>query len=187
MKTSIVGGEFKNRFLLSPKTKEVRPLSSRVRKSLMDILGRSVIDCTLLDLFAGIGSVSIEFLSRGAKKVISVEKNPKIADFLRRNLENFNLLDRCTIVNYSVEKFLLNCQDIKFDIIYMDPPFSYNLEELLQIFSNFRCYHKKSIFILHHFFKNKPKENLCHWKILDSRTYSSNTITFYVPKDPLDD
>jgi len=120
-------------------------------------------------------------------KVISVEKNPKIADFLRRNLENFNLLDRCTIVNYSVEKFLLNCQDIKFDIIYMDPPFSYNLEELLQIFSNFRCYHKKSIFILHHFFKNKPKENLCHWKILDSRTYSSNTITFYVPKDPLDD
>ncbi|AWB10851.1 16S rRNA (guanine-N(2))-methyltransferase RsmD [Thermodesulfobium acidiphilum] len=187
MKTIIIGGEFKNRPLVSPKTNEVRPLSSRVRKSLMDVLGSMVIDCTLLDLFAGIGSVSIEFLSRGAKSVVSVEKNPKIANFLKKNLENFNLLNRCTILNYSAEKFLLNCHDIKFDIIYMDPPFSYDLETLLQIFSNFKGYHKKSVFILHHFFKNKPKEKLGYWKMLDSRTYSSNTITFYVPEDYLDD
>lgn len=182
-----MGGEFKNRSLVSPKTNEVRPLSSRVRKSLMDIVGSRVIECTLLDLFAGIGSVSIEFLSRGAKSVISVEKNPKIASFLKKNLENFNLLNRCTILNYSVEKFLLNCHDIKFDIIYMDPPFSYDLEKLLQIFSNFEGYHKKSMFILHHFFKYKPKEKLGYWKMLDSRTYSSNSITFYAPEDSIDD
>lgn len=182
MKTSIVGGEFKNRSLLSPKTNEVRPLSSRVRKSLMDILGNKVENCLLLDLFAGIGSVSIEFLSRGAKNVVSVEKSPKIASFLTKNLSNFNLLDRCTILNYSVERFILNCHDIKFDIIYMDPPFSYDLDALLYSFSDFKCYHENSIFILHHFFKKKPKEQVGCWKISDSRTYSSNTITFYTPE-----
>ena len=83
----IVAGKNKGNILKSPKDLSVRPTSEKVREALFDILGTSVGEICFLDLFAGTGAVGIEALSRGAKKVIFIEKELKCIKIIKENLE----------------------------------------------------------------------------------------------------
>lgn len=76
----------------------VRPALARVRTSLFDILAPDIVDSRCLDLFAGTGSVGIEALSRGAAACVFVERDPKVAQLLRQNLEKTRLAERGRVV-----------------------------------------------------------------------------------------
>ena len=125
----ILSGKYRNRKLKSLKDETVRPTSSLVKKSLFDIL-KVFNDKKVLDLFSGTGSLGIESLSRGAKRVIFVEKNRKVIKVLTDNVKTICPLDDFLIINQDVNFFLDNENEL-YDVIFADPPYGlFSFEEL---------------------------------------------------------
>ncbi len=95
----IIAGEFRHRKLHTPPDAEVtRPIPDRVKESLFALLRGHTEGATVFDGFAGVGSMGLEALSRGAERVILVEQNKHIAELLRRNVEELACEDRAEIV-----------------------------------------------------------------------------------------
>ena len=87
----IIAGRYRSRLIEMPRGNLIRPTKDRVREALFNILGTFVIDATVLDAFAGSGAFGLEALSRGAKKVIFVDRDARCCRTIRKNLENLNI------------------------------------------------------------------------------------------------
>lgn len=99
----ITGGHLKGREVKNyHKLKDTRPIQNKVRQSLFDIIGPSILDAVMIDAFAGTGIVGIEALSRGAREVTFIDKSAKCIASIKKNLGNISLLE-------SAE---LHCQDV---------------------------------------------------------------------------
>ena len=117
----IISGKYRNRNLKSLAYKGVRPTSAVVKKSLFQIL-EPFENKHILDLFAGIGSLGIESISRGASSTTFVEKNRKVANVLLNNLNEICKNDNHEVINRDVYSYIKIC-DKKYDIIFADPPY----------------------------------------------------------------
>lgn len=121
----IVAGEFKGRRLAGPEGKATRPTSDKVREALFSILG-SIDGARVLDLFAGTGAVALEALSRGAAHAVLVERDRKMADVARRNIDD--LLGpgdtRAELRGGDALKYLASAEPSSFDLVYIDPPYA---------------------------------------------------------------
>ena len=82
----ITGGMIRGRRLANVKGVTIRPTSDRVRGSIFDILGQTLTDLRILDLFAGTGSLGIESLSRGAKNAVFVDNSHRALVIIKNNL-----------------------------------------------------------------------------------------------------
>jgi len=119
----ILAGEARGRPIKSPpKGPASRPILGRMKKSLFDILARRLPEAVFLDLFAGTGSVGIEALSRGASRVIFVERDSYCSRLLRENLETLGYTDRAEIIGGDVLRALESLGS-SFDLIFMGPPY----------------------------------------------------------------
>ncbi len=122
----VIAGLYKRRLLNTlPGNDITRPTSDRVKESIFNIISKEIPNATVLDLFAGSGSLGIESLSRGAKKVIFVENNHSAAKNIQNNLENLKISDNeYILINKDTTKFLTsNITETKVDIIFADPPY----------------------------------------------------------------
>lgn len=101
-----------------------RYTSSKVREALFNLIG-SVEGLSVLDLFAGSGSFSIEALSRGAASATLVEANRKMADLIGKNLARTDLNKYCQVLHMDVRYAvpLLCGRNCVYDVIFMDPPY----------------------------------------------------------------
>ncbi len=119
----IVGGRFKGRKLHPPKESLARPTTDFAKEGLFNVLQHSVAleGVRVLDLFAGTGNISLEFLSRGAAEVISVDQDRKLFDFMQRTSRELNETG-WRMVKSDVFSFLNNHRG-KYDIVFADPPF----------------------------------------------------------------
>lgn len=94
----------------------------RMKKSVFDIIGFCIKDACFLDLFAGVGSVGIEALSRGASKCVFAELSKTSLDLIKHNVDALGYNDRARIVRCDVLKdFEILCG--KYDIVFMGPPY----------------------------------------------------------------
>lgn len=124
----IIGGIHKGKHLITPKNLPVRPTTDFAKEGLFNILNNRLDfeGLTVLDLFSGTGNITLEFASRGAKKVFSIDKHTACINFVRdtsRSLKFNNIyLERADVF-----KYLANSGD-KFDLIFADPP--YDLENI---------------------------------------------------------
>lgn len=100
MTLKVIGGEHRGRILRTVRGVGTRPLLGQVREALFNILGERVVDAEVWDLFAGTGASGIEALSRGAARVLFVEKSNQALAVLRQNLEQFGpeLQRRCHVI-----------------------------------------------------------------------------------------
>jgi len=116
----IIGGRWKGRKLKFPRHPDLRPTLGRVRETLFNWLGNSLIDARALDLFAGSGALGFEALSRGAATVTFVEHSPRVAAGLA---DNIRLLDaNARVVRAPARRFLRGNRDT-YDLVFFDPPF----------------------------------------------------------------
>lgn len=122
----VIAGSAKGRVLFAPKGIGTRPIPSMIKEALFSIWQTRIKSARFLDLFAGSGSMGIEALSRGAKQVVFVERDRKAADIIRRNLSICQFRDGWSVYQDDVFKRLkkLGEDGQKFDIVYMDPPFT---------------------------------------------------------------
>lgn len=117
----VISGTAKGRILKSPPD-STRPIMDRVKENLFNILGTDVIDASVLDLYAGAGSVGIEALSRGATHATFVEFNDDALKTIRANLQLTKLANKATVLRENVYRYLKKPPQVPFDLIYVAPP-----------------------------------------------------------------
>ncbi|HRH38931.1 MAG TPA: 16S rRNA (guanine(966)-N(2))-methyltransferase RsmD [Flavobacteriales bacterium] len=120
----VIGGKYRNRRLHPPSNIDARPTTDYAKEGLFNVLHHSVPleGIRVLDLFAGTGNISLEFLSRGADEVISVDSDRKLCDFMQR-MGNELGETRWRMVKSDVFTFL-GSHRAKYDIVFADPPFT---------------------------------------------------------------
>ncbi|MCX8159797.1 MAG: 16S rRNA (guanine(966)-N(2))-methyltransferase RsmD [Candidatus Saccharicenans sp.] len=121
----IIGGRFKGRKLRMVPSPAVRPLPAKLRGSLFNILQSRVVDSFFLDGFAGTGSVGIEALSRGASRVVFIEELPQAARIIEANLAKCQAEDLGLVLNQEFNRAIIELgkKGVKFDLIFLDPPY----------------------------------------------------------------
>ncbi len=127
----IIGGEHKGRRINPPTNLPVRPTTDMAKEALFNILNNLIDfeDLQVLDLFAGTGSISYEFASRNAARVIAVDLNFKCVEFIRKTVRELKM-NSLSVVRADVMKFLNHPFDT-FDLIFSDAP--YDLKEMDKI------------------------------------------------------
>lgn len=125
----IIGGSHKGRRINAPGNLPVRPTTDMAKEALFNILHNyyDFEGIMVLDLFAGIGSISYDFASRDAAEVHSVELNPRCASFISETTRKLDLRN-LFVIRANVFTYLARGGNKKFDIIFADPP--YNLEDI---------------------------------------------------------
>lgn len=119
----IIGGTLKGLRILPPANLPVRPTTDLAKEALFNILNNQyeLENIQVLDLFSGTGNVSLEFASRGATQVISVDKNFGCFNFLKQVAQKHKL-ENIKPVKADVFKFL-GAETNQFDLIFADPPY----------------------------------------------------------------
>jgi 16S rRNA (guanine(966)-N(2))-methyltransferase RsmD len=123
----VIGGHDRGRRLRAPRGLATRPTADRVRVTLFDVLGPAVAGARVLDLFAGTGAVGIEALSRGAARVVLVERDQSALRALRANLAALDAPRAAACVMAGdVLRLLpeLGAQEGPFDLVFIDPPYA---------------------------------------------------------------
>jgi len=120
----IVSGKYKRRIIQPPKNLPVRPTTDMAKESLFNILG-NLIDfhgLKVLDLFAGTGNISYEFVSRGCSSVTAIEKDFGCVKFIKQTAEKLQMPE-LRVIKQEVFRFI-ETNKTQFDIIFADPPYS---------------------------------------------------------------
>jgi 16S rRNA (guanine(966)-N(2))-methyltransferase RsmD len=114
----VIGGEFRSRKLKAPLGDSIRPTPDRLREALFNILAPRIEDLVFLD--AGSGSVGIEALSRGARRVIFIEKSRAALRALQDNITTLGIRERCELYPDSAATIITRFDA---DIVFLDPPY----------------------------------------------------------------
>lgn len=118
----IVSGKYRGRAINPPKNLRARPTTDFAKENLFNVLGNLVDfeECDVLDLFAGTGSISYEFASRGVHSVTSVEINPVHYNFIKKTAADLGI-DNLFAVKANVFLYLKSCAK-QFDLIFRTRP-----------------------------------------------------------------
>ncbi len=124
----ILAGEFKGRVLLAPPTvAATRPITSAAKKSLFDILGAVLAEAeVVVDLYCGTGTLGLEALSRGARRCCFADRDRRVLQRLRRNIQTLGAQDRCTIWSGDIPVRLAGWLETlpgPVDVAFVDPPY----------------------------------------------------------------
>ena len=122
----IIAGEYRSRQLLSERNDEsTRPFLSRVKESVFSMLHEWFDGARVLDLFAGVGTVGLEAVSRGASAVLMVEKRPRTYRVLRGNIDRLGCGDRAkALLGDALGQVSLLQAPQPVDLVFVDPPYS---------------------------------------------------------------
>ena len=173
----VIGGAFKGIKLKSLRGTATRPTSQRLKKAFFDALSPWIRGSVFLDCFAGSGAVGIEALSRGAKELVFLESEAKAIKTIRQNIELLQAKVAYRIIqeNYHPGLKHLSRQNIKFDILFFDPPYQFDYSSLIQVISSLELFVKGALLAMEHFYKEQlslPEQIFSPFKILaagDSR------------------
>ena len=182
----IIAGKLKGSKLLMANNKSTRPLKDLARESIFNLLKHSnkisfkFEKSNILDLYAGTGSFGLECASREAKSIFFVENEKKAIETLKKNIKKLKIEKKTKIFLGDVLKLIekKNIYQIKFDLIFCDPPFKFtNIKKLIELIFSSNLLNKDGIIILH---RNKTtKEKLSdHFKVIEERTYGISKIIF---------
>ena len=174
----VISGIYKRRRFDVPHTFKARPTTDFAKENLFNVLN-GYIDfedgITALDLFSGTGSISLELVSRGCDKVISVEKDPQHHAFIRKVMEEVKT-DKCFSFRADAFKFIEKCKD-QFDFIFADPPYALTgLPQIPDLIFKYNLLKPGGLFVLEHG-KDLSFEN--HPYFVDHRCYGSVNFSFF--------
>jgi 16S rRNA (guanine(966)-N(2))-methyltransferase RsmD len=119
----VTGGKYRNRRLHPPREMEARPTTDFAKEGLFNILRHNypLEGIHVLDLFAGTGGISLEFLSHGAEKVVAVEQDRALCDFMSRTARDLGETG-WHVVRGDAYAFLGGHRG-RYDVVFADPPF----------------------------------------------------------------
>jgi 16S rRNA (guanine966-N2)-methyltransferase len=192
MALRIIAGELRGRRLSAVPGILTRPTADRTRESIFNILGNTVREAQVLDLFAGTGAYGIEALSRGAAAAVFVEIGRQALSALHGNLAACRLADRARVIRWDAGKNL-NCLRAgcgPFRLVFMDPPYHAGLiEPALRHLADARCMAPGARIVVEHDEK-EPLAAAAPYVLDDRRRYGKTVVSFLAtrpvesPEDP---
>ena len=182
----IISGNFKGKKIHLPTDKETRPLRDLVKESIFNLIEHSnkinikINKANILDLFSGSGSFGLECISRGANTVTFVENYKNILNILKKNIILMNAQKTCNVIQEDCFKFFdkETFLKIKFDIIFIDPPYKEKkINFLLDQIKEKKILKKDGIIIIHRHKKDNV-EISNKFKVFEQRSYGISKIVF---------
>ena len=173
----IITGKYKGRHFDIPRSFKARPTTDFAKENIFNVLTQYVDleDASALDLFSGTGSITLELLSRGCSRVVSVEADALHYSFICGFVEKLQDLNAFP-VRADVFRFLSKCHE-QFDFIFADPPYALpQLEQLPDIILSHQLLREDGLFVLEH---GKTQDFSNHPRIVDHRAYGSVNFSFF--------
>lgn len=179
----ILAGEFYGRRLKSPAGSHTRPTLSRVREALFNILAPRMFSARFLDLYAGVGTIGLEALSRGCSRVVFVEGEARISRVLRANVEHLDPEGKRTEIvagdAVTVARRLLQRPEC-FHIVFLDPPYRISeTERWTREAALAGLLAPNGVAVLQHDRKWRAPEQWGGCRKFRDRDYGSTTLSFY--------
>jgi 16S rRNA (guanine966-N2)-methyltransferase len=176
----IIGGEARGRAIRLPAGCRIRPTTDRVKKSLFDILP-PLTEKSFLDLFAGCGNVGLEALSRGARFAAFLEKETRLADAIRVNLQILRFEERAEVIASEAERGIghLVKRKARFDIVFADPPYDMGFViEIMKWLEGGALLDENGIVVLQHSVREALDVSQATVVVTDRRRYGDTMLSF---------
>ncbi len=178
----IITGKYKGRHFDVPRTFKARPTTDFAKENLFNVLNGYLDfedDVQALDLFAGTGSITLELLSRGCEKVVSVEKEPLHYSFIQKCLQTLKA-DNAFVIRGDVMRYLGKCKE-QFDFIFADPPYALaELEQIPDLVLKNNLLKTDGLLVLEHGKTNDFSQHPC---FVEHRSYGSVNFSFFRVKE----
>lgn len=174
----IISGHLKGRRIIAPKKLPVRPTTDMAKEGLFNILNHRIHfhDVEVLDLFAGIGSISFEFLSRGTQRVSAIDNHYECIKFLSKTAEVLNV--ELNTIKHDAFAFLEHTE-LQVDLIFADPPYDIPLEQfeyLVKLIQEKQLLNNEGLLIVEH----SKHTNLEHLeRFQEQRRYGNSVFSFF--------
>jgi len=173
----IIGGKLRGLRLNPPKNLPVRPTTDLAKEALFNILQNKIEfeDIRVLDLFSGTGGISMEFASRGAAQVISVDRSIHCVNYLKDTARQHGLTN-IKVYKDDVFKYL-QLETDKFDLVFADPPYDLNrIPELPKVIFERELLLPGGLLIVEH----QSMQNLTnHPAFSEQRKYGHSSFSFF--------
>ena len=177
----VISGFLKGRKIEGYNIEGTRPTMDRVKESVFGMIQDYIKGSIVLDLFAGSGQLGIEAISNGAKLCYFIDNNTEVIKILNKNITNLKIKENSKILLSDWKKSLNDFanQNIKFDLIFIDPPYDYDVyEKILEKVSNLNLLNKDGLIILeHHNLKLKDKYN--DLTLYKQKKYGNKSVNIY--------
>ena len=129
----IISGIYRGRKLYTLEGLKTRPTLDQTKEAIFSSIGGYLNGQVILDVFGGSGALSLESISRGASKAYIIDNNIEAIDIIKKNKEALRVQDELVIYHGSYEQILRKLTHIKFDVIFLDPPFRMKvIDELIE-------------------------------------------------------
>lgn len=182
----IISGARRGRKLYAPKGLTVRPTSDRVKEAVFNILGDAVREARVLDLFAGVGGLGLEALSRGAGRVVFVDQDSRSVDALTRNASAMFQSGQFLILRLDATRPSVRiASEGPYDLIFLDPPYNKGLAvKALKTISRQGLAASGCLAVVEHDRREDPAiDELAGWGLSDRRLYGKTHISFLSPAE----
>jgi 16S rRNA (guanine966-N2)-methyltransferase len=176
----ITGGTAKGQQLKVPKNSLVRPTTDRVREAIFSVLASLTSrPSRALDLFAGTGALGIESLSRDAEWVDFVDQQAKSCAIIKQNLDKVGFSQKAHVYCCSVSK-ALTFLDGKYDIVFMDPPYSDSAtNQVVMQLANSKVIDGKSLIVISHAARSPLQQSYNDLSLIKEKRYGDTCISIY--------
>ena len=188
----VIAGKLKgiNIPFVNEKYDDANITTQKVKEALFSILSMELTGRSFLDLYACSGQIGIEALSRGASPVVFNEIDSKRYNFIKAQIERYNLHEHTSLFRYHSSQCLryLHNKNFLFDYIFIDPPYikkrgSDNIyHEIFDELGKYPVLNDDGRIIIQHYADNTLKEDYGNFCLIDTRVYGKNSLSFYTRK-----
>ena len=178
----IVAGDFRSRKLKTVEGDATRPTSDRIKEAVFSRIGPYFDGGSVLDLFAGSGAIGLEALSRGMQQAYFADASPEAVRVLYENVRTLEVEERCTIWKMDFVQVLRKAMvlDLQFDLIYIDPPYQKQQNDLvMETIDVFNLLKDKGNIIIESLAEDTFQENYGKIKKDKEVIYGKTKITYY--------
>lgn len=173
----VIGGVARSRKLVGPQGTTTRPMTDRMRESLFSSIAQRVPQSSVLDLYAGTGSMGLEALSRGAGAATFVEQDRAALAALRTNIETVGLGGN--VVAGDVDRFLERTSS-EFDLVFVDPPYAVPLASVLETLAKVSPrLAQRGLVVVHRRRGEQPPESTVDLVLVEKREYGGAELWRY--------
>ena len=177
----VISGKLKGRKIIGYDIEGTRPTMDRVKESLFGSIQDYIDGSVVLDLFAGSGNLGIEAISNGSLKCYFVDNNKKCIYIIKDNIKQFHIEDNSVVIQSDYRQVLKYFKDnsIKFDIIFIDPPYKYQImNEMLEIVRSYNLLNNNGIIVLEYSI-DKLSDNIQGYQLLKYKKYGDKYVSIY--------